>query len=71
MDIVEEIKQTYKFEWEEKKLPPPGVEIDPPEALYTMLGIMDDWIDWWITALKGYTFCVSCNGFLSPLVLPS
>jgi hypothetical protein len=29
MDAAEELKLTYKFELE-KKLPPPGVEIDPP-----------------------------------------
>ncbi len=29
MDAAKELKLTYKFEWE-KKLPPSGVEIDPP-----------------------------------------
>jgi hypothetical protein len=30
MDAAEELKLTYKFEWDKKKLPPPRVEIDPP-----------------------------------------
>jgi hypothetical protein len=29
MDVAEELKLTYKFELG-KKLPPPGLEIDPP-----------------------------------------
>jgi hypothetical protein len=31
MDAAEEVKLTYKFEWE-KKLPLLRVEIDPPEG---------------------------------------
>jgi hypothetical protein len=35
MDTTEELKLTYKFEWE-KKLPPSGVEIDPPRGNVAM-----------------------------------
>jgi hypothetical protein len=31
MDAAEELKLTYKFEWE-KNLPSMGVEIDPPRG---------------------------------------
>jgi hypothetical protein len=32
MDAAEELKLTYKFKWDKKILPPPGVEIDPPRG---------------------------------------
>jgi hypothetical protein len=35
MDAAEELKLTYKFEWE-FFLPPPGVEIDPPGGSTTV-----------------------------------
>jgi hypothetical protein len=70
MDVGEELKLTYKFEWEKKNLPPPGVEIDPGEAQWRIRIVTgskpkpwyhvrnNGWLDWLMnnSPLRGYIY---------------